>query len=48
MSNEVVFSGTIAYTNKRLSELRRQGYIVTWSKVWSDGKYSYKMEKTDV
>jgi len=45
--NIKVFSGTIAYTNKRLAELRRQGYVVIWSKVWSDGKYTYKMEKTD-
>ncbi len=40
----VIFSGTVSYTNKRIAELRRQGYTVTWSKLWSDGKYTYRME----
>lgn len=40
----IVFSGSVSYTNKRISELRRQGYVVTWWKLWTDGKYTYKME----
>lgn len=45
MNRIEVFSGTIAYTNKRLADLRKHGYTVTWSKVWPDGKYTYRMEK---
>lgn len=47
MSNTLVFSGSRYYTDKKAAELRRQGYVVVWSKQWSDGKYSYKMEMKD-
>lgn len=47
MSNvhQVIFSGSFRYVAKRLDEMSDLGYRVVRSKKWSDGKWTYVMEK---
>lgn len=40
-----VFTGSYYYVNKKLTEMKKDGWKVVSSRKWSDGKYSYKMGK---
>ena len=38
-----IFCGSERYCAKRLKELRREGWRISASKKWSDGRYTYTM-----
>ena len=42
---QVIVSGSFRYVAKRIEELDAQGYKIVKSKQWSDGKWTYVMEK---
>jgi len=42
---QVIISGSFRYVAKRIEELDVQGYKIVKSKQWSDGKWTYVMEK---
>jgi hypothetical protein len=45
MTHQVIFSGSFRYVAKRIEEMHDIGYKITKSKKWSDGKWTYVMEK---
>jgi len=39
---EKIFTGSVSYTNRIISEIERRGYKFVSMRKWADGKYTYK------
>jgi len=39
---EKIFTGSVSYTNRIISEIEKHGYKFVSVRKWADGKYTYK------